>query len=152
MKQILLEVLARLTLRLVVAGRDAGIVDQYANTLLLRLDLLHSLVDGVFVRHIALQRNDLAFGTLSVGIRRILERLKTTAQDVDFGTVCSQGLCGHETNTGPSTRDDSNYEASATHKYMCMSIDRLIGRCVSRHAGRHTGRYSRDRTHTHLAC
>lgn len=87
LKQVLLHLLRRAGLGLEGLGRDAGVVDQDVEALLLGRNLLVHFGDFVLFRDVAGDGDDLAADALAVGLRDLVQLLPCAAADVHFGAV-----------------------------------------------------------------
>ena len=95
MKQVIAELLGRLPARRDLArGLDPRVVDQDAETFLLRLDFFGQAQDILLVGDVAYERDDLARDALPVGLGHGGEFLFRAADDVDFCAVVGQRLDG----------------------------------------------------------
>ena len=89
-------------------GADAGIVDQNAEALLLRLNLLDQLLDVLLGSDVGGDGYNFAGDVLPMCLNNILQLILCSADDVDFGPVDSKGLNTHESYTASTPRDQGN--------------------------------------------
>lgn len=98
----LLSVLARG--RDLAGSLDTGVVDQDAEVLLAGLDLFGETQDIFLVGDIANERDDLARDAFAVSVDDSLQLVFGTADDVDLGSIDSEGLCDHQANAASFQR------------------------------------------------
>jgi hypothetical protein len=86
-EQVLPELLSRLTGGQLVAAGNAGIVDQDAETLLPRLNLLYEFLDLLLLGDVGSDGDDFARNVFAVSFDDSLELVFGSADDVNLGSV-----------------------------------------------------------------
>lgn len=108
-KQILLHLLSGLGLSSHSVTADASVVDQDAQALFPRLNLLDELGDLILACNIkALQWHNLALDVLPICLDDAVQLVTRAASDVHLGAIDSESLGDHQTDTTATSGDQSN--------------------------------------------
>lgn len=134
LKQIVLHLLRRLRLCRNRRAAHTGIVDEDAQALFPRGDFLVQTGDLFLLGDVPLDGDDLALNVLVVDLDYLVELLFGAADDVDFGTVCREGLGGHETDSGTAARDEGD-AAFEVEKGVAVEVIVRRGGNALRHFG-----------------
>jgi len=107
-EEILLHLLCCLSLRLLGVSCNSCIVDEYAKTLLLRLNLLDESGNLALGCDVGDNWNDLSGNVLTVRLDDIFKLLFGTADNIDFSSIDCQSLGSHESNTTAASGDQGD--------------------------------------------
>lgn len=95
-EEVLLEVLGRGVASLLGVRLNAGVVDQDAEALLTRGDLIDKALNIFLASDVGNKGNDLASNVFAVSLSYTLQLLLGTADNVHLGPIDSEGLGAHE--------------------------------------------------------
>lgn len=66
-------------------------------------EVLVEFLDGIFAADVGRDGDDLAFDSFGIGFDYCVELVLCSTNDVDLGSVDSEGLCSHQANTTTAT-------------------------------------------------